>query len=576
MSSLTLMAAAPEMTLGNPTRNRGSIIAAIGAAKAQNANILVLPSLSLTGATAGAMLRSPVLLGAAWDALMEEAKAVPAGMLAVLSLPVKLSGRVFECAALIDGGSLVALVPRLDEPKQFQFHPGLSVAPTPATHEGAPVLRDGVYRSASVGETRVVFSPEAIDSEGLYLCPSADNATIRSENELEHALLQARSYGATIVYASPDEGESVTDYVFEGRCAILSDGEIHSGLHKIAAESRLSRAAYPPPPAIKTDTRFPFLSAQDSLAQNELLRVLPLQAIALQRRARHIHAGGFLVGLSGGLDSTLALLACVSAADRMGMPLKNILAITMPGFGTSAHTKSNAETLAKELGVSFEEISIANVCRLHFKAIRQSEADYSITFENAQARMRTLTLLNIANQRNLLFVGPGDLSELALGWTTFGGDHLSAFAINGSVPKTLVRKAVELASVSIRFKSARNTLASILETPVSPELIPGGANAQPTESILGDYALHDFFIYHILKSAFSQNELLSIAQTAFAGLYTHAQIEQALRTLLSRFFKQQFKRNCMPEGPQITAVSLSPRGLLLPSDMDGELFQLRM
>ncbi len=576
MQHLTLMAAAPVVALCDPTRNLGAILAVIDAAKAQNADIIVLPSLCLTGATAGALLRAPLLLDAAREALVEAAKAVPDGMLAVLSLPVKLNEHVFECAALIDGGKLAALVPRLDEPLPFRFHPGLSISQTPETYDGIPVLRDGVYRSASIGDARVVFTLESITTGGLHLCPNADNATIRSKNELQHALLQARSRGATAVYASPNEGESVTDYVFEGHCAILSDGEIQSGAQEICVASRLSGAAYPPPPELKTDKRFPFLSEDSSLAQKELLRVLPLQAIALKRRVRHIRADGFLVGLSGGLDSTLALLACVSAADSMGMPLKNILAVTMPGFGTSNHTKSNAETLAKALGVSFEEISIADVCSRHFKDIHQSETDYSITFENAQARMRTLTLLNISNQRNLLFVGPGDLSELALGWTTFGGDHLSSYAINGSVPKTLVRKTVEFAANSTRFTSAQNTLASILGTPVSPELIPGGANAQPTESILGDYALHDFFIYHILKNMLAPKELLSAAHTAFKGLYSTEQIEQALRTLLSRFFKQQFKRNCMPEGPQITAISLSPRSLLLPSDADGALFQLNM
>ncbi len=583
MTHITLMAAAPEVTLCNPKRNLRAVLAALESAKAQNADIVVFPSLCLTGASAGALLRAPMMLEAAWEALMEAAKAVPYDMLAVLSLPVKMTSGVFECAAIIENGKLAALVPRLDERTDpFRFHPGLCTGATPATHEGVPELRDGIYCTKSLaraGEApqsgvRVIFSLESICEEGLYLCPCADSATIRSENELNRALLNARSHGATVVYASPGEGESVTDYVFEGRCAILSDGEIVSGLDRVSAVSRLLRTSYPPPPTLKPDSRFPFLSESSALAQNELLRTLPLQAIALKRRARHINASGFLVGLSGGLDSTLALLACVSAADRMNLPLKNILAVTMPGFGTGDSTKSNAEALAKTLGVAFEEIPIVEVCRRHFEDIRQSESDYSVTFENAQARLRTLTLLDIANQRNLLFVGPGDLSELALGWTTFGGDHLSSYAINGSIPKTLVRKVIELASWSIRFKSARKTLLSILGTPVSPELLPGGANAQPTESILGDYALHDFFIYHMLKSTLAPQELLISAQAAFNGLYLPEQIEKALRTLLARFFKQQFKRNCMPEGPQITAVSLSPRALLLPSDIDGELFQL--
>lgn len=574
MRRLTLFAAAPEITLCNPQSNLHAILAAFEAAKAQSADIAVLPSLCITGATGGDLLRTPLICDAAWAALHEAAKALPAGMLAVLSLPVLMDGHVYECAALVEDAKLAALVPRFDEPKPHRFHPGLYFGPSPSIHEGVPVLRDGIYRSARVGEIRVVFSAEAVDTAGLYVCPCADNATLRSENELHHALLRARSYGASLVYASPDVGESVTDYIFEGLCAILADGEIvMANGRAVAAQSQPPRA-YPPPPPLCLDERFPFLSAESALAQKELLRVLPLQAVALKRRARHIRAYGFTVGLSGGLDSTLALLACVSAADSMGLSLRNILAITMPGFGTSGQTKSNADALARELGVTYDDISIVDVCRRHFLDISQSETEYTITFENAQARLRTLTLLDIANQRRLLYIGSGDLSELALGWTTFGGDHLSSYAINASLPKTLVRKAVELAAQSARFKDAQKTLAAILGTPVSPELIPGGANAQQTESILGDYALHDFFLYHMLVGAAKPAALLGMAQKAFAGSYTLAQIEKALRTMLSRFLKQQFKRNCMPEGPQLAAVSLSPRGLLLPSDADDSLFQL--
>lgn len=327
--------------------------------------------------------------------------------------------------------------------------------------------------------------------------------------------------------------------------------------------------------ADRTFPRTPFVPANKALRDERCEEILTLQATGLATRLRHTHAKTAVVGLSGGLDSTLALIVLVHAFDMLELDRKGILAVTMPCFGTTARTKGNAEKLAEAYGVTLKTVDIKAAVDQHFMDIGQSKDDLSVTFENGQARMRTLVLMNLANKNGGMVVGTGDLSELALGWATYNGDHMSMYAVNASVPKTLVRHLVRYAADVFGGRIA-TTLLDILDTPVSPELLPptgDGEIAQKTEDLVGPYELHDYFLYYLLRFGFEPGKIYRMALKSFEGVYDEATIHTWLRTFYRRFFAQQFKRSCLPDGPKVGSVTLSPRGdWRMPSDASSRLW----
>ena len=399
------------------------------------------------------------------------------------------------------------------------------------------------------------------------------------------------------------EGESTTDMVFTGADIIAENGSILNqssfstgaltiseiDVSKLNEERRrtntfkiVSDPGYVSVPFTldMCDTvltrridPYPFVPSDDESRARRAEKILTLQALGLKRRIEHTRAGKLVIGLSGGLDSTLALLVSVKAMDMSGRDRKDIIAITMPCFGTTKRTKGNAEKLAEALGVSFEQIDIKKSVLQHFKDIGQSENDFSVTYENAQARERTQVLMDKANQVGGLVIGTGDLSELALGWATYNGDHMSNYAVNASIPKTLVRHIVSY--VASQGGKESKVLYDILSTPVSPELIPpkDGEISQVTEDIVGPYELHDFFLYYFVRFAFPPSKIFRLAKIAFAKTYSDDIIFKWLETFIRRFFSQQFKRSCLPDGPKVGTVTFSPRGdWRMPSDASPELF----
>ena len=314
----------------------------------------------------------------------------------------------------------------------------------------------------------------------------------------------------------------------------------------------------------------PFVPADDTARTERCELILRMQSDGLAKRMEHAHAKTAVIGISGGLDSCLALLVAVHAMKKLGRPINDILAVTMPCFGTTKRTRSNAEILCQELGVQFREISIANTVRSHFADIGQSETNFDVTFENGQARVRTLELMDLANRTGGLVVGTGDLSELALGWATYNGDHMSMYGVNAGVPKTLVRHIVRYEADTAATPALRDVLLDILDTPVSPELLPAKENgeiAQQTESLVGPYELHDFYLYYVLRFGFSPAKIYHLSKAALGDRYSDEVLLHWLRNFYRRFFQQQFKRSCLPDGPKVGSVTLSPRGdWRMPSD----------
>lgn len=474
-----------------------------------------------------------------------------------------------SCTALVRGARVHAIIPAASCENPYGFLPETERClrqRQPLT----PVPR------LAVAFGNELFEPEADVREGYVLMmPSSLNATAASFHEVKAALCtRSARTGMAIAYAAAGTGESTTSYVFDGVCAIAARGELLACSNPLSDEPFVYADVRPDQltafePYAATVPEFGrYISADAALAAEELARVLDLQAAALCRRLTHIHGKGFVIGVSGGLDSALALLAATVAADRLGMPRTCVVGVSMPGFGTSGRTRNNAELLLRALGCTYREISVVPACRQHFADIGHDEADHSVVFENAQARERTKILLSIANAEGLLDVGTGDLSEAALGWTTFGGDHLAQYGINASIPKTVVRRIV--AEAKHRFPAAADVLQDILDTPVSPELLPAenGKIAQKTEELVGSYELHDFFLWHLLHGKGPRALFeLAVEQLPFPP----AEIYRVLGIFLKRFFAQQFKRNCAPEAPMLL-VSIAPAALTLPSDLSAAPF----
>ena len=625
---IKVAAASPALRVADCRYNAEKSAEMMKQAAAAGAHLLVLPELGLTGYTCGDLLLQPTLIAGAQDALqalLEESRAL--SLTTVAGLPLAVEGKLYNCAAVLHRGQLLGIVPKLNLPNYGEFYEERWFTPAPAEVKTISLLGQEVpfgsrllfccrelpeYKLAvELCEDLWVASPPSIrhavaGATVIANCSASDETIGKAEYRRSLVTGQSARLMAGYLYADAGRGESTTDMVFAGHDLIAENGKLLAetalftndliltelDVHRLFAERRrtttwpaaetsgYTMVPFSLPMGETTLTRFidphPFVPADDAERRERCETILAMQAEGLRRRLEHIGCPKAVLGISGGLDSTLALLVAVRALDLLGRPRTDMVAVTMPGFGTTARTRSNAEILCERLGVTLRTISIAAAVRQHFCDIGHDESVTDVTYENAQARERTQILMDIANQQNGIVVGTGDLSELALGWATYNGDHMSMYGVNGSIPKTLVRHLVRHAADTCGEDALAAVLYDILDTPVSPELLPAGEDgtiSQKTEDLVGPYELHDFFLYHFFRYGCPPAKILHLAETAFAGQYDRATLLKWLRTFFRRFFQQQFKRSCLPDGPKVGSVSLSPRGdWRMPSDAAAALW----
>ena len=623
-------AGTPRIRVADCGYNAGQIIALMKQAAERGVKVLALPELCVTGYTCGDLFLQDALLDGAEEALeriLEETAELD--MVTALGLPVRAEGKLYNCAAVIKGGQLLGLVPK-------GHIPGYGEAGEDRWFRAAPEAEGGVVVSLIGEQTclwdRQLFACETVPdlTIGVEICedllvPSAPSVELAARGatlilnlsaspELagkaawrrDLVTCQSGRLVCGYVYADAGEGESTTDLVFGSHNIVaengllLSESRFAGGLTvseidvNLLAYERRRMTTFPAAREGLYITNYFTLGQEDTRltrpipaepflpkTKEGLEEILTIAALGLKKRLEHTHAPAAVIGLSGGLDSTLAILTTARAFDLLGRDRKDIVAITMPCFGTTARTKSNAEQLAEELGATLKVIDIGAAVRQHFADIGHDMEDHSVTFENAQARERTQVLMDVANRLGGLVIGTGDLSELALGWCTYNGDHMSMYAVNCSIPKTLVRHLVGyLARDNAKKDEAlHDVLEDILDTPVSPELLPAvqGQISQKTEDLVGPYELHDFFLYYMLRWGFSPRKVYRLAVYALGGKYSREVILKWLKTFYRRFFSQQFKRNCVPDGPKVGSVALSPRGdWRMPSDAKMNLWQAEL
>ena len=621
-------AASLRVHLGDVEANRREIAARMQALQAQGVQVAVFPELCLTGYTLGDLLTHAPVQRAAFEA-MKALAAETGDMAVVVGLPVNQRSRLFNCAAVLQGGKVRGIVPKTYLPNGNEFYETRwfvsgAQAETPFDQDGvscdfAPdLLFDAGSFAFAVEICEDLWTPippssqYAVEGADLIVNPSASNALV-SKHPYRRELLRQQSgrLYAGYAYACSGFGESTSDLVFCGYTGVFENGKALSegerfrlaGGEAVAdidvqrlryqrqrngSFHQMERRARPmtrvplsvsQPPVKETLLRpispLPFVPEGERMNEN-LEEIVRIQCVGLATRLTAIGCKNLVIGVSGGLDSTLALLVGVRAFDLLGLPRQGVHAITMPGMGTGKRTKSNADRLMEALEVHALEIGIEKAVRQHFADIGQDESVHDVTYENSQARERTQILMDYANRVGGIVLGTGDMSEAALGFSTYNGDHMSMYNVNCSVPKTLVKSLVRYLSEHDFGGAVRDVCRDVIDTPISPELLPvtGGELSQRTEDILGDYALHDFFLYHMLDSGSGPDRLRLLAGQAFRGVYDPAQIERQLATFLRKFFQQQFKRNCVPDGPKVGSISLSPRGdLRMPSDMSGALWQ---
>lgn len=612
-------AASPELRVGQPFFNISKMLELFSLASGYGVKVLVYPELSITGYTCQDLFLQDALIQDSRKALLEFVSATKGSdILSFVGFPLEHNGKLYNTAAAVQDGRILSYTAKRNLPCYGEFQEDRWFTQSPDDVEyiegGIPFGFKIIHRygllsvSAEICEDLWVSSPPSVSHAGnganIIVNLSASDEVIGKEEYRRNLVsMQSAKLICGYVYADASEGESTTDMVFTGADIIAENGSILNqssfstgaltiseiDVSKLNEERRRANTfkivndpGYVSVPFTldMCDTvltrridPYPFVPSNDESRARRAEKILTLQALGLKRRIEHTRAGKLVIGLSGGLDSTLALLVSVKAMDMSGRDRKDIIAITMPCFGTTKRTKGNAEKLAGALGVSFEQIDIKKSVLQHFKDIGQSENDFSVTYENAQARERTQVLMDKANQVGGLVIGTGDLSELALGWATYNGDHMSNYAVNASIPKTLVRHIVSY--VASQGGKESKVLYDILNTPVSPELIPpkDGEISQVTEDIVGPYELHDFFLYYFVRFAFPPSKIFRLAKIAFAKTYSDDIIFKWLETFIRRFFSQQFKRSCLPDGPKVGTVTFSPRGdWRMPSDASPELF----
>ena len=626
--------AIPSVKVADCTYNALRIESLINDAVQRNASIVVFPELSLTGYTCADLFGQPILLRAAEKELMRIASATKELPVAVIvGLPVAVDNRLYNCAAVINKGNILGVVPKTYLPNAEEYYEGRWFAPGTEPHrESISLCGQTVPFSAQLLFTckEICFGIEICEDlwvpippsshqslAGANICVniSASNEMVGKHNYRRSLISQqsARTISA-YVYCSAGFGESTTDVVFSGNGIVAENGAILAESERFSFEEQLTvmdvdieklmvqrrksntfhqpqgshsslftyipfdiqESDYTATPLLRTFAPHPFIPSDHRAIDDRCNEIFNIQVNGLAQRINHTGCRSAVVGISGGLDSTLALLVTVQAFDKLGISRDCITGITMPGFGTTGRTYNNAVRLMESLRISILDINIREACLQHFKDIGIDESDRSITYENAQARERTQILMDIANKTGGMVIGTGDLSELALGWATYNGDHMSMYGVNASVPKTLVKYMVNWVASLNQYKSSKEYLLDIVDTPISPELLPAqedGSIAQRTEDLVGPYELHDFFLYHFLRFGFSPSKLHLMAKNAFGGVYDETTIKRWLHTFIRRFFTQQFKRSALPDGPKVGSVSLSPRGdWRMPSDASYNLW----
>ena len=629
---ITLSAGVPEVSVAAPTKNAESICRLIDEAYEKNAAVLTLPELSVTGYTCSDLFFSDSLIKSAEravESIIEHTKGKK--MLVFVGVPVSAYCKLYNCAAVISNGELLGLVPKTNIPNYSEFYELRHFTPAPETDSVVRFCgRDvnfGVHQIFSCAEMPSLrVSAEICEDMWVADTPSTHHAmagatvivNLSASNETVckdayRKMLVTSASGKLIcayVYADAGVGESTTDIVFSGHSMIAQNGAVTAETLPFAGEYGKSRIitsvcdllhlehdrrrmnTVKPEYAEKyTVTEFsldiketditgiinprPFIPGGREDKKAVCSRITDIQAAGLAKRIRASHAKGCVVALSGGLDSTLALLVTAKAFDMLGMSHKAITTVTMPCFGTTSRTRSNAEIMALELDTSFRCIDIKEAVDIHFRDIGHDPSDLSVVYENSQARERTQIIMDIANADGSLVIGTGDLSELALGWATYNGDHMSNYGVNAGVPKTLVRHIVSYFADEAEDggkESLARVLRDVLATPVSPELLPAkdGEIAQKTEDIVGPYDLHDFYLYHFMRWGETPDKIMREAEAAFADEFDSETIKKWLNIFLRRFYTQQFKRSALPDGPKVGSAALSPRGdWRMPSDADG-------
>ena len=613
-------AVTPKIKVADTKYNAELILDMMKESTRQGAKIVVFPELCLTGYTCQDLFLQERLLQGAKDALMKLVKeSASLDAIFFVGLPFEILGKLYNVAAVFSHGEVLGLVPKSYLPNYNEFYEarhfvsGVELATEVVLPDGScvPADRDLLFVCEQMPKLRIgvelcedLWTPNppsishALAGASVLVNLSASNE-LTGKDSYRRELVSGQSARllAAYIYASAGEGESTQDLVFSGHNIIAENGQIlaeskrfgHGILYSEIDVERLCAQRRRMTTFVTEDqthteilfslkieetklTRFidpaPFVPTDRQNREKRCDEILMIQAMGLKKRLEHTGANA-VVGISGGLDSTLALLVTVRAFDLCGRDHKGITAVTMPGFGTTDRTYDNAVKLIQSLGAEFVEVDICQSVNVHFSDIGQDPSVHDVTYENSQARERTQILMDIANKKNALVIGTGDLSELALGWATYNGDHMSMYAVNASVPKTLVRHLVRYYADTCEDKQLSDTLYDVLDTPVSPELLPpeDGKISQKTEDLVGPYQLHDFFLYYMLRQGFSPAKIYRLAKIAFAGTYEAAFILKWLKTFCRRFFAQQFKRSCLPDGPKVGSVAVSPRGdLRMPSD----------
>ncbi len=629
---LKVAAAVPHVQVADCDFNVEHIIGLAEEAARRGVEIVAFPELALTAYTCGDLMLQPTLLDAAEEGLAElirRTRKLP--LVVIVGAPLRHGSAIYNCAVVFSQGKVMGVVPKIYIPDYSEFYENrVFTSGKGITEEQIEVAGqdvdfgidltfevNGVEFGIEICEDLWVPQPPssqlALDGARVIFNLSASPEAVGKHSYLRQLVTQqsARTLSA-YVYSSAGFGESSTDLVFAGKAFIAENGRLLAETDRFSMEEKLIVAdvdielleferqrntsfrinesgtentviEMEIPEAMHTErldrsfSPLPFLPSHNTSHEELYRELLEIQSHGLAKRLKHTNCTKAILGISGGLDSTLALLAVARTFDKLNLDRKGILGITMPGFGTTDRTYRNALELMERLGVSVREIPIREACEQHFRDIGIDPEDRSAAYENSQARERTQILMDVANKEGGLVIGTGDLSELALGWATYNGDQMSMYGVNASIPKTLVRKLVEWAAESVAEDSrVREILLDVVATPVSPELLPAdstGEIAQKTEDLVGPYELHDFFLYHFINSGYGPRKLLRVAELAFEGVYDRAAILRWLRTFFHRFFSQQFKRSAMPDGPKVGLVSLSPRGdWRMPSDASARMW----
>lgn len=623
-------AAVPRVHVADCKFNAGQIEKEIIIADGKGVQIIAFPELCITGYTCGDLFAQQLLLEEAELGLMQVLNTTrQLDIISIVGMPVVCEGQLLNAAVVIQKGRVLGVVPKTYLPNYKEFYEmrwfvsasDVSARSVRLCGQVVPMGDDLLFETSDttfgieicedVWAAVPPSSSLALQGAEIIFNLSADNEAIGKHAYLRSLLSQqsARCL-AGYVFSSCGFGESTTDVVFAGNGLIYENGTLLVASERFSLEEQLviseidveflrterrvnttfaaCRRRVTPEAAIRISTELvnsrelnltrtydphPFVPQGPTLDER-CEEIFSIQVAGLAQRLTHTKAKSAVVGISGGLDSTLALLVCVKTFDKLGWPRKGIVGVTMPGFGTTDRTYTNALDLMTSLGVTVREVSIKKACLQHFEDIGHDASVHDVVYENSQARERTQILMDIANQTWGLVIGTGDLSELALGWATYNGDHMSMYGVNASVPKTLVKHLVKWVAENGMDETSRSTLLDIVDTPISPELIPADENgniSQITEDLVGPYELHDFFLYHFLRGGFRPSKIFFLAVRTFKDVYDEETIRKWLQTFLRRFFNQQFKRSCLPDGPKVGSVSLSPRGdWRMPSDASSE------